>query len=105
MLGYGAKLARGCMSGQALIRRSSIKSWKLGIYDDGFCRRICRSLFYEEAMDMNAPFFKFEYFNSDVSLIIAFVIGIAFGIALRTRRIRQSNNSCCTILLYKYAST
>ncbi|HEX7357209.1 MAG TPA: YeeE/YedE thiosulfate transporter family protein [Ignavibacteriaceae bacterium] len=31
---------------------------------------------------MNAPFFKFEYFNSDVSLIIAFVIGIAFGIAL-----------------------
>jgi uncharacterized protein len=33
-------------------------------------------------MDMNAPFFKFEYFNSDVSLILAFVIGIAFGIAL-----------------------
>lgn len=31
---------------------------------------------------MNAPFFKFEYFNTDVSLIIAFVIGIAFGIAL-----------------------
>lgn len=31
---------------------------------------------------MNAPFFKFGYFNSDVSLIIAFVIGIAFGIAL-----------------------
>lgn len=31
---------------------------------------------------MNAPFFKFEYFNSDVSLIIAFIIGIAFGIAL-----------------------
>lgn len=31
---------------------------------------------------MNAPFFKFEYFNTDVSLIIAFVIGIAFGFAL-----------------------
>lgn len=31
---------------------------------------------------MNAPFYKFEYFNTDVSLIIAFVIGIAFGIAL-----------------------
>lgn len=31
---------------------------------------------------MNAPFFKFGYFNSDVSLIFAFVIGIAFGIAL-----------------------
>ena len=31
---------------------------------------------------MNAPFFKFEYFNTDVSLILAFVIGIAFGIAL-----------------------
>jgi hypothetical protein len=33
-------------------------------------------------MDMNAPFYKFDYFNADVSLIIAFVIGIAFGIAL-----------------------
>jgi uncharacterized protein len=33
-------------------------------------------------MDMNAPFFKFEYFNTDVSLVIAFAIGIAFGIAL-----------------------
>ncbi len=31
---------------------------------------------------MNAPFFKFGLFNFDVSLIIAFVIGIAFGFAL-----------------------
>lgn len=31
---------------------------------------------------MNAPFFKFDYFNTDVSLIVAFVIGIAFGFAL-----------------------
>jgi len=31
---------------------------------------------------MNAPFFKFDYFNTDVSLIIAFVIGIAFGFVL-----------------------
>lgn len=31
---------------------------------------------------MNAPFFKFDYFNTDVSLIFAFVIGIAFGFAL-----------------------
>lgn len=31
---------------------------------------------------MNAPFFKFDYFGTDVSLIIAFVIGIAFGFAL-----------------------
>lgn len=31
---------------------------------------------------MNAPFFKFGFFNADVSLIIAFVIGIGFGFAL-----------------------
>ena len=31
---------------------------------------------------MNSPFFKFEYFNFDVSLIVAFVIGIGFGFAL-----------------------
>ena len=31
---------------------------------------------------MTAPFFKFGYFNDEVSLIIAFVIGIAFGFVL-----------------------
>jgi len=31
---------------------------------------------------MNAPLFKFGLFNFDVSLIIAFIIGIAFGFAL-----------------------
>lgn len=31
---------------------------------------------------MNAPFYKFDYFNFDVSLIIAFIIGIGFGFAL-----------------------
>ncbi len=31
---------------------------------------------------MNAPFFKFGLFNFDVSLIVAFIIGIAFGFAL-----------------------
>jgi len=31
---------------------------------------------------MNAPLYKFGLFNFDVSLIVAFVIGIAFGFAL-----------------------
>lgn len=31
---------------------------------------------------MNAPLFKFGLFNFDVSLIVAFIIGIAFGFAL-----------------------
>jgi hypothetical protein len=31
---------------------------------------------------MNAPFFKFEYFNFDMSLVIAFIIGIGFGFML-----------------------
>jgi uncharacterized protein len=31
---------------------------------------------------MNAPFFKFGLFGDNVSLIVAFVIGIAFGFAL-----------------------
>jgi hypothetical protein len=33
-------------------------------------------------MDMNSPFFKFEYFNFDISLVVAFLIGIGFGFAL-----------------------
>ncbi|RKY90255.1 MAG: sulfurtransferase, partial [Ignavibacteriae bacterium] len=28
---------------------------------------------------MTAPFFKFGYFNDEVSLIVAFVLGLAFG--------------------------
>ncbi len=31
---------------------------------------------------MMAPFYKFGYFNDEISLIIAFVIGIAFGFVL-----------------------
>ncbi|MCR4416463.1 MAG: YeeE/YedE thiosulfate transporter family protein [Ignavibacteria bacterium] len=31
---------------------------------------------------MNAPFFKFGYFNTEISLVIAFLIGIGFGFAL-----------------------
>ncbi|MBS4035558.1 MAG: YeeE/YedE family protein [Ignavibacterium sp.] len=31
---------------------------------------------------MNAPFYKFNFFNDEVSLIIAFVIGIGFGFFL-----------------------
>ena len=31
---------------------------------------------------MNAPFFKFGLFGDDVSLVVAFVIGIAFGFFL-----------------------
>lgn len=31
---------------------------------------------------MTAPFFKFGYFNDEVSLIVAFVIGIGFGFVL-----------------------
>ncbi len=31
---------------------------------------------------MNLPLFKFGYFNDEVSLIVAFVIGIAFGFVL-----------------------
>lgn len=31
---------------------------------------------------MNAPFFKFGYFNDDISLVVAFVIGIGFGFFL-----------------------
>jgi uncharacterized protein len=33
-------------------------------------------------MDMNAPFFKFGYFGDEVSLIVAFAIGIGFGFFL-----------------------
>lgn len=31
---------------------------------------------------MNAPFFKFGYFNDDISLVVAFIIGIGFGFFL-----------------------
>jgi hypothetical protein len=33
-------------------------------------------------MAMNAPFFKFGYFGDDISLVVAFVIGIGFGFFL-----------------------
>jgi len=48
---------------------------------------------------MNAPFFKFGLFSSDVSLIIAFVIGIGFGFMLERGGFWKRKNSCSSILL------
>jgi hypothetical protein len=33
-------------------------------------------------MDMTAPFFKFGYFSDEISLVMAFIIGIGFGFFL-----------------------
>jgi uncharacterized protein len=33
-------------------------------------------------MEMNAPFFKFGYFGDEMSLVVAFIIGIGFGFFL-----------------------
>ena len=43
---------------------------------------------------MNAPFFKFGFFNDDVSLIVAFVIGIGFGFFLERAGFGSARKLC-----------
>ena len=45
-------------------------------------------------MDMNAPFFKFGLFGDDVSLIVAFVIGIGFGFFLERAGFCSARKLC-----------
>jgi len=45
-------------------------------------------------MDMNAPFFKFGFFGDEVSLIVAFVIGIGFGFFLERAGFGSARKLC-----------
>ena len=81
LMGIGAKLARGCTSGQALTG-GALLSRRLGVHAYGICRGIRNGIFRKEAVDIMAPFYKFGFFNDQVSLIIAVVIGIGFGFFL-----------------------
>jgi len=48
---------------------------------------------------MNAPFFKFGFFNDDVSLIVAFVIGIGFGFFLERAGFGSARKLCAQFYL------
>lgn len=49
---------------------------------------------------MNAPFFKFGAFNEEVSLIIAFVIGIGFGFFLERAGFGSARNLAAQFYFY-----
>ncbi len=82
LMGVGARLARGCTSGQALIGGRAAQRRKLGLHDHGVRRRIRHRVLRQEAMAMTAPFYKFGLFGDNVSLVVAFIIGIGFGFFL-----------------------
>jgi hypothetical protein len=50
-------------------------------------------------MDMNAPFFKFGLFGDEVSLIVAFVIGIGFGFFLERAGFGSARKLCAQFYL------
>jgi hypothetical protein len=50
-------------------------------------------------MDMNAPFFKFGFFGDEVSLIVAFVIGIGFGFFLERAGFGSARKLCAQFYL------
>lgn len=49
---------------------------------------------------MNAPFYKFEYFGDETSLIIAFVIGIGFGFFLERAGFGSGRKLAAQFYLY-----
>lgn len=48
---------------------------------------------------MNAPFFKFGFFGDDVSLIVAFIIGIGFGFFLERAGFGSARKLCAQFYL------
>ena len=75
-------MAQGCTSGQALTGGATLNlgSWALMMCI--FAGAYVMAPIHEEAVEMNAPFYKFDYFGDEMSFIIAFVIGIGFGFCL-----------------------
>jgi hypothetical protein len=55
---------------------------ELGIHDHGVRGRVCDGVLRQEAMAMSAPFFQYGLFGNDISMVVAFVIGIGFGFFL-----------------------
>lgn len=49
---------------------------------------------------MNAPFYKFEYFGDETSLIIAFIIGIGFGFFLERAGFGSGRKLAAQFYLY-----
>ena len=81
-MGYRRETCKRMYERTGADRRSASEFRQLGFYDVCFRRCVCTCLFYKEAMDMNAPFFKYGMFGDEVSLIVAFMIGIGFGFFL-----------------------
>ena len=81
-MGIGAKLARGCTSGQALTGGAMLNVGSWASMMCVFAGAYALAYFMQEAMAMNAPFFKFGLFGDSMSLVVAFVIGIGFGFFL-----------------------
>ncbi len=63
-------------------RRRGAQRRLVGVHDDGVRGRLRAGGADEEAVAMNAPFYKFGAFGDEVSLVFAFVIGIGFGFFL-----------------------
>ena len=60
-----------------------------GVHDDGVWRRLCVCLVFTEAVAVSiAPFYPLGAFGDEMGLIVAFIIGIAFGFFLEKLHVR-----------------
>ena len=82
LMAFGAALARGCTSGQALTGGALLNLGSWAFMMMVFAGGVRLGVLHEEAMAMIAPFFKFGMFGDEPSLVVAFLIGIGFGFFL-----------------------
>ena len=82
-MGVGARIGRGCTSGQAIKRRRPAFGGKLDIHDVRLCRGLFTGLFCQEGMAMSTllPLLQ-GTFPPVLEFIPALIIGILFGAAL-----------------------
>src|SRR5687768_18613377 len=60
-------------------RRGAPQCWKLAVHGSGVRRRVRSRATRPSGVDMSAPFFELEAFGEGTSLVVAMLIGIAFG--------------------------
>ena len=81
-MAIGADLARGCTSGQALTGGALLNAGSWAFMMCVFGGAYAVAWFFQEGMEMSAPFFKYGLFGDEASLLVAFAIGIGFGFFL-----------------------
>ena len=100
IMGFAARLGRGCTSGQALIGRLAAVGRQLDFHVRRVRRRIRFGLLHAEAVDMIFPFESLSASNREFGLVVGVLLGFCFGFVLERAGFGRSTKLAAQFYLY-----